>query len=342
MNNRMTLTQLLGVIALVLLFPLSSITYGHVPVDDLTEETKERVPKSEIVQLLSNADVVFRGKVEEVNYRKAKDGTPYSFVTYKVQKRIRGELQRKVTLRFVGGPRGDGSYLIPQSVPNFFPGDEDILFIRKNTAAECPLVGCGNGRIRIFKERSYTSAGKPIVGVTKEGALVAGGRAVPELQLIRFPRPEFKDLITRKDIQQQLEKVLKKEGKIDLASLEKEYYENTKPVTTLSWGGATNESRHEISELLDRSPDGLPSQQHYREARKRSGISAVTLINALVRINASIHAPRRRFVNATLELIVDNLPTPVALNPDLMLKVPLEKTDEVQAWEENGQNPVLN
>lgn len=338
----MTLTQLRGMIALVLFVPLFSVTYGHVPVDDLTEETEKRAPKSEIVHLLSNADAVFRGKVEEIIYRKAKDGTPYSYVTYRVQKRIRGKIQRKVTLRFVGGPRGDGSYLIVQSVPNFFPGDEDILFVRKNTSAECPLVRCDSGRIRIFRERSYTSAGKPIVGVTREGALIAGGRAVPELQLLRFPRPEFKDLISRNEIQQQLEKVLKKDGTIDLETLEKEYNENTEPVITLHRGGATKESRREASESLDRSPDGIPSQQRHREARARSGISAATLINALVRINASIPAPHRTFVNATLELIVDKLPAPVTLDPDLMFKIPLEKTDEVQAWEENGQNPVLN
>jgi hypothetical protein len=342
MSNRKTLVQLLRTSTLTLLLLLFSNTYGHVPDHELTEEAQETAPRSEIFQLLSNADVVFRGKVEEVNYRKAKDGTPYTFVTYRVQKRIRGDFQRKVTLRFVGGPRGDGSYLIVQSVPNFFPGDEDILFVRKNTSAECPLVRCDSGRIRIYKERSYTSAGKPIVGVTKDGALIDGGRAVPELQLLRFPRPDFAELIKRKEIQQQLEKVLKKDGTIDLDKLERQYNENSEPVVTFSWGGATKESRHEVSELLDRSPDGLPSQHYYRQSRGRSGISATTLINVLVRINAAIPRPTRAFVNATPKLVVDKFPIPAALDPDLMLKIPLEKTDEVQAWEENGQNPVLN
>ena len=342
MSSRKTLMQFQGMSALALLFLLFSNTYGHVPDDGLTEGSREGTPRSEIFQLLSNADVVFRGKVEEVIFRKAKDGTPYTFVTYRVQKRIRGEFQRKVTLRFVGGPRGDGSYLIVQSVPNFFPGDEDILFVRKNTSAECPLVRCDSGRIRIYKERSYTSAGKPIVGVTKKGALIDGGRAVPELQILRFPRPDFAELIKRKEIQQQLEKVLKKNGTIDLDTLEKQYNENSEPVVTFSWGGATKEPRHEVSELLDRSPDGLPSQQRYRESRGRSGISATTLVRVLVRINAAIPPPTRAFVNAAPKLVVDKFPIPAALDPDLMLKIPLERTDEVQAWEENGQNPVLN
>lgn len=343
MSNRKTLVQLQRTSTLALLLALSSLnTYGHVTDDGLTEENQEEKPQSEIFQLLSNADAVFRGKVEEVDYRKSKDGTPYAFVTFRVQKQIRGDVQRKATLRFVGGPRGDGSYLIPQSVPNFFPGDEDILFVRKNTSAECPLVRCDSGRIRIHKERSYTSAGRPIVGVTKDGALIDGGRAVPELQLLRFPRPDFAELIKRKEIQQQLEKILKKDGSIDLRTLEKQYNENSEPVVTFSWGGATKESRHEVSELLDRSPDGLPSQHYYREPRGRLGISATTLISTLVRINAAIPRPKRTFVNATPKLVVDKFPMPVALDPNPLFKNPLEKTDEVQAFEENGQNPVLN
>ena len=328
-------------IASLLTLVFSHAAFAHVPVVD--DVAKENTPKPELVRLLQNSDLVFQGKVQQVEYSKSEDGTPHAFVTYTVQKIIRGRAKGKVVLRFIGGPRGNGSFLMVQSVPNFFKGDEDILFVRKNTTAHCPLVGCGDGRFRVVKERVYSASGKPVVRMDKEGSFSVRGEALPQLQMVRFPAPSFKELLKRDEVQKQLETMKRKGKKVDLAVLEKEYNARAKPTINFTWEAATDLADKGSRTLLDRSPQARPSYQRRHTPKKEMGLPAAHMKLRLVKLNRTLPGPHRVFVNATQRNFLYKRPAPIILDPDALTKVPESaKPDEEQAWQDNAQNPVLD
>ena len=109
--------------------------------------------------MLREAAFVFEGTVQKVTYRHSEPvggstdaGLPYTFVTYSVEKIIKGSYSgTELTLRFLGGPTGHGDeILMLPNYPLFDPGEHDILFVTGNTHFECPLVGCSRGRFRFI------------------------------------------------------------------------------------------------------------------------------------------------------------------------------------------------
>jgi hypothetical protein len=102
--------------------------------------------------LLNQADLVFTGKVVDVQYKDSVDGIPHTFVTYQVDDVISGRPDgNQVTLRFMGGRQQKGEvirYLEVSETPQFQTGDSDVLFVRKNTSNICPLADCNAGRFR--------------------------------------------------------------------------------------------------------------------------------------------------------------------------------------------------
>src|SRR5215510_1876666 len=99
-------------------------------------------------------EFIFRGTVSEIQYRLSDAASPgdvrlpHTFVTYTIEEVLKGTAtQNTVTLRFMGGPDEEqGKFLSVSDVPMFTVGDQDILFVRKNGTALCPLVRCGEGR----------------------------------------------------------------------------------------------------------------------------------------------------------------------------------------------------
>lgn len=102
--------------------------------------------------LLNQADLVFTGKVIDIQYKDSLDGIPHTFVTYQVDDVISGRPDGKqVTLRFMGGRQQKGEvirYLDVSETPEFQAGDTDILFVSRNTSNICPLADCNSGRFR--------------------------------------------------------------------------------------------------------------------------------------------------------------------------------------------------
>lgn len=119
--------------------------------------------------LARNAEFVFLGTVAGVDYRRAEstDGTspgaPHTFVTYKIEKVLKGKSEAgTVTLRFVGG-RGDKSqFLMASNIPLFDVGEQDVLFVRGNAKYACPLVECGRGRVRMIGGMAFNDEGQAI------------------------------------------------------------------------------------------------------------------------------------------------------------------------------------
>lgn len=175
-----------------------------------------------ISESINAADLVFHGTVVDVDYRDAKDGTPHALVTYEIKRLIRGKIPgvqesgdkkargqkfSHVTLRFIGGPRGDGRFLIVSVVPNFAfaRGDEDILFVTKNGTSICPLVSCPDGRFRILNAGVYQGFATPVIGAFDD-RITTGGSDHPDLMAQRFP-PPFEKLYMQPRVKEFYEKL---------------------------------------------------------------------------------------------------------------------------------------
>jgi hypothetical protein len=129
---------------------------------------------------VKEADYIFQGVVSKVEYRLS-DGTqqlPYTFVTFKVEKTLKGAVnQQFITLRFIGGPDNNKKrFLTVSNVPLFDVGDRDILFVQGNGKSDSPLVGGNAGRFRIINNKVYTDEGVQLL-VNNQGNLVYGSPA---------------------------------------------------------------------------------------------------------------------------------------------------------------------
>ncbi len=133
----------------------------------------------DIRKMSADANLVFRGTVVEVDYRESsvkgnERPLPYTFVTFEVEEVLHGDVNRKqFTLRFLGGMTEKGEFMMTSSLPKFNVGDQDLVFVKDNGVAECPLVECTKGRFRILNGVMYTEDGQQIVQDEK-GSIVAG------------------------------------------------------------------------------------------------------------------------------------------------------------------------
>lgn len=125
-------------------------------------------PTLDLKKLLDESEVAFEGEVVAIDYAKSEPsteghGVAHTFVTYVVDTPLkRAQAGQRLTLRFLGGPNGDGTELISSLAPRFELGDRDILFVTGNGRSVAPLTGGRNGRLRILEDRVYTDAGVPL------------------------------------------------------------------------------------------------------------------------------------------------------------------------------------
>ena len=116
----------------------------------IADDTRTKIEPRE---LMRQAELVVAGKVVDIQYKDAEDGTPHTFVTYELGDVIAGRPDDKqITLRFMGGRQQKGDvirYLDVSESPDFHVGETDVLFVRKNNTSFCPLVECSKGRFRI-------------------------------------------------------------------------------------------------------------------------------------------------------------------------------------------------
>ena len=112
------------------------------------------VPPS-FAELVSEADAIYRGRVLTVEARKvaARDGSTIikTFVTFAIDRALKGAAQKEVVLEFLGGTVGDESLTV-SGMPKFTVGASEILFVQKNGVQFCPLVAVMHGRYRVMKD----------------------------------------------------------------------------------------------------------------------------------------------------------------------------------------------
>jgi hypothetical protein len=179
-----------------------SAAQAHAPFDQSTV--------GDVKLLVSGAKLIVHGKVSKVTYvngtSRAGRPQPHTFVTYDLGEVLfpKGEGERsQVTLRFVGGPDGQGRFLDVGGVPKFMAGDEDILFISENGEEGCALTLCEFGRFRVLDGLVYEAHGLPVVNITLR-RISTEGFGPPELQKFSFPAPEFDELIKNPSVQRLL------------------------------------------------------------------------------------------------------------------------------------------
>lgn len=156
-------------------------------------------PTKPLPQLAAEAEMVFDGVVQKVEYAMSDRGEgedaalPHTFVTYQVGDPHKGRSSEgnALTLRFLGGPTPDGRFLHVSYVPNFQVGQRDLLFVRRNGDAECPLVDCDKGRFRVINDQVYTNDGVEILvgpaGQIQHGRKLQG----PEFRQNKFGNVMF-------------------------------------------------------------------------------------------------------------------------------------------------------
>lgn len=126
-----------------------------------------------LAQMTAEADLVFRGVAEQVQYVLSAPGgaeqarVPYTFVTYRISDVLRGQAPGAgdtITLRFIGGlDTRDDTFMAPTITPTIEAGDEDIMFVTGNTELLVPLVGDLAGRFRIVENQVYSEMGYAVV-----------------------------------------------------------------------------------------------------------------------------------------------------------------------------------
>jgi hypothetical protein len=105
--------------------------------------------------LVAEAESIVRAQVVDVHA--AWVDTPQgrvikTFVTFAVQRRLKGAAPDRVTLPFLGGEL-DGQGMRVEGMPRFTVGEREFLFIAANGAARfCPLVALMHGRYRVLTD----------------------------------------------------------------------------------------------------------------------------------------------------------------------------------------------
>jgi hypothetical protein len=108
-------------------------------------------------ELVAEADAIYAGRVTTVEARKltAPDGSPLikTFVTFAVERVLKGTARESVTLELLGGRVGDEQLRV-SGMPIFAVGDRDFVFVQRNGVQYCPLVALGHGRYRVLRDQA--------------------------------------------------------------------------------------------------------------------------------------------------------------------------------------------
>ncbi|MCA0177041.1 MAG: hypothetical protein LCH73_12270 [Proteobacteria bacterium] len=169
-----------------------------------------RTAPASLSSLAAQSTFVAHTRVSQVDYvlstptPGAPNRLPHALVTFEVMAPLAGAHPgQTITLRFVGGPDGQGRVLSLSDYPVFQVGDEDVLFVAGNGERGCALAKCIDGRFRISGGQMHNGHGVPLTGLTA-GAPHAQGRAPAEFLTVTYPGPSFDALMQNPQARQQL------------------------------------------------------------------------------------------------------------------------------------------
>lgn len=169
-----------------------------------------RAAPTSLAGLAAQSTFVAHTRVSQVDYvlstptASAPNRLPHTLVTFEVVAPLAGAHPgQTITLRFVGGPDGQGRVLSLSDYPVFQVGDEDVLFVAGNGERGCALARCIDGRFRINGGQLHNGHGVPLTDLAA-GTPHAQGRAPAEFLTVTYPAPSFDALMQNPEARQQL------------------------------------------------------------------------------------------------------------------------------------------
>lgn len=139
----------------------------------------------ELGDLTDRSTLVFVGTVVERRVAVSDDGLfPFTYVTFDVEEVLKGEADRRLTLRFDGGPVGDHVVRV-SGVPEFEVGKRHLLFVAGADEIACPLAGWDRGKLDFVR---HPRTGQEVLADV-EGRLVAGVDG-DRFRMAQEPAPE--------------------------------------------------------------------------------------------------------------------------------------------------------
>jgi hypothetical protein len=160
------------------LFLLALVPAGH---------ATSVIPPS-FAELVGEADAIYRGRVTAVQARRVEapdveGGVIKTFVTFAVERVLKGPDQTEVTLEFLGGTVGEETMTV-SGMPKFNLGAREIVFVQKNGVQFCPLVALMHGRYRVLRDEATARE-----HIARDNGLPLNNVAEVELPITTLPGP---------------------------------------------------------------------------------------------------------------------------------------------------------
>jgi hypothetical protein len=97
-------------------------------------------------RLISEADLIARGRVEKLENQQAADGRSVTtVVTVSVDRQFKGPKVSSVTIEQPGGSMGDIAQGVP-GLPEFSSGEDVVLFLKRQRGGTFKVVGGKQGK----------------------------------------------------------------------------------------------------------------------------------------------------------------------------------------------------
>jgi hypothetical protein len=104
------------------------------------------VQKLSLDRLIGEADLIVRGRVDEIKSRRASDRrTVATVVTITIVRQFKGPKVSSVTIEQPGGSLGDVTLGVP-GLPEFTIGEDVILFLKRQRGGAFNIVGGNQGK----------------------------------------------------------------------------------------------------------------------------------------------------------------------------------------------------
>jgi len=124
-------------------------------------------------ELVRDSELIFRGRVTAVKSDWSGEGkrrAPATWVTFAVERTLRGSVGETITLEFMGGEVGQ-KRLVLAGWPKFAVGDRGVFFVENREGRVCPLMRLRHGKYRIVGEGGGGSAGARANAEAQGGAV---------------------------------------------------------------------------------------------------------------------------------------------------------------------------
>ena len=279
-------------IAIVSLFLYNPAVWAHSPNDKTDSNIATLKP------LTAEASLIFFGKVAKIQYRNSEPtkeqpyGLPHTFVTYKVDKVLRGKApKRSITLRIPGGADGQGGIYTDTSAPMFSRGQSDVLFVKGREIDECQLVGCVEGRFRVHQDQVFNAWGVPVVEADK--SLRLGGIPRFDLNVMDVPRPDFDRLLQNPAARIHLKKQMQSKL-LSMDEMRELYNKEAPEFTTIKFGFETEPVRKDKI----KEPEAEPVEKFGKPMKAEDFFEAIRKWSEVVgepKYQVVIANPRNRF-----------------------------------------------